>query len=144
LTRNIFLYALIVVILAACGNKNPANKPDPGNRKDTSEAIKTPQHIEPVKINSAIKKDEYETGLALVSNSDCFTCHKMNEKLVGPSFQDIADLYPITRINIDTLAEKIISGGVGKWGTIPMLPHTTISKDSARKMIKYIFALKNN
>jgi cytochrome c len=64
--------------------------------------------------------------------------------VIGPAYQDIANKYPINKITIDTLTEKVIKGGAGNWGQIPMQAHANISKEDARQMVKYILAFKNN
>jgi cytochrome c len=85
---------------------------------------------------------EAEKGLALVAKSDCFTCHKVAEVSVGPSYQAVAQRYPANDAVVDSLAGKIIDGGMGNWGTIPMTPHPDISPEDAKTMVKYILSLK--
>ncbi len=87
--------------------------------------------------STAAGKDE---GLALIEGADCLGCHKIDAKLVGPSYQEIADKY--TDADADMLADKIINGGKGSWGEVPMTPHTGMSKDNAKKMVAYILTLK--
>jgi cytochrome c len=82
------------------------------------------------------------TGAKLIAASDCLGCHKENEKLVGPSYVAVAEKYPDTEANISMLAGKIIKGGQGNWGAIPMSPHPGISDADAREMTKYILSLK--
>ena len=79
-------------------------------------------------------------GLALIEGADCLTCHKIDAKLVGPSYQDVAAKY--TDADVDKLATKIIEGGKGVWGEIPMSPHAGMSKDNAKKMVEYILTMK--
>lgn len=81
-------------------------------------------------------------GEQLISSSDCLTCHKVDAKIVGPSYADVAKKYPVTDENIEMLASKIIAGGSGSWGEIPMAPHPAISIDDAKEMVKYILSLK--
>ena len=83
-------------------------------------------------------------GEQLISSSDCLTCHKVDGKIVGPSYTDVANKYAATEENIEMLASKIIAGGSGSWGEIPMAPHPAISTDDAKEMVKYILALKTN
>ena len=85
---------------------------------------------------------EAEKGLALVAKSDCFTCHKVAEVSAGPAYQAVAQRYPVNDAVIDSLAGKIINGGSGNWGTVPMLPHPDISQEDAKAMVKYILSLK--
>ena len=79
-------------------------------------------------------------GLALIEGADCLTCHKNDVRVVGPSYQEVADKY--TEGDLDMLATKIIEGGKGNWGEIPMTPHAGMSKDNAKKMVEYIMTLK--
>ena len=81
-------------------------------------------------------------GQMLISKSDCLTCHKFNEKLVGPAYMDVAAKYANTEANKEMLVKKIINGGSGVWGEVPMAPHPTISKEDAKEMVNYIMSLK--
>ncbi len=92
-----------------------------------------------VKVVDSAAAGKHE-GLALIEGADCLTCHKVDAKLVGPSYQEVADKY--THADIDKLAQKIIDGGVGTWGQIPMTAHAGMSKDNAKKMVEYILTLK--
>lgn len=86
---------------------------------------------------------DYQKGLALIAGSDCLTCHKVSEKLTGPAYKDVALKYETNDENIALLASKIIKGGQGVWGPIPMTPHASLSEDDAKQMVKYILLLRN-
>ncbi|MEJ7560221.1 MAG: c-type cytochrome [Pedobacter sp.] len=81
-------------------------------------------------------------GEALIKKSDCLACHNAKVKIVGPAYAAVAAKYPATPENIDKLANKIIAGGAGSWGEVPMSPHPTISKGDAKDMVRYILSLK--
>ena len=81
-------------------------------------------------------------GELLINKSDCVGCHHKINKLIGPSYTEIAKKYPNTEKNITLLASKIITGGSGVWGKIPMTPHPKITNNDAKLMAKYILALK--
>ncbi len=85
---------------------------------------------------------EIEEGKVLISNSDCFACHKLQEKLVGPSYSDVAKKYTASEQTIEQLANKVKDGGAGVWGQVPMSPHPSLSKSDAKKMITYILSIK--
>ncbi len=85
---------------------------------------------------------DYDKGLALVGQSDCLTCHKIEEKLTGPSYREIANKYANDSKAVDYLADKIQKGGSGVWGSVPMLAHPNLSEDDAKAMAKYILLLK--
>jgi len=79
-------------------------------------------------------------GEGLMASSDCNTCHKPDVKLVGPSFKDIANKY--SDGDIDKLADKVMQGGSGSWGDVPMAAHPAISKEDAKEMVKFILSHK--
>ena len=93
---------------------------------------------------AAAKKEEPEAtkGLDLVEKSDCLTCHKVAEKLIGPAYSDVAAKYPHNDETIQMLADKIRKGGSGNWGAIAMLPHPNLSEADAQLMAKYVLSLK--
>jgi cytochrome c551/c552 len=79
-------------------------------------------------------------GKKLLEASDCSVCHKASEKLIGPAYNRIVAKYKGTEVNISTLANKIISGGMGNWGRIPMTPHPDLSLSDAKKIVRYILS----
>jgi cytochrome c len=81
-------------------------------------------------------------GKALFLKSDCLTCHKLDAKVVGPAYYDVAKKYPPTEANYEMLANKVISGGSGVWGQVAMAPHPTLTHDDAKKIVEYILSLK--
>ena len=92
--------------------------------------------------NSLADNPDYQKGLALVATSDCLTCHKINEKNIGPAYKDVAAKYENTDANIKMLAAKVIKGGGGNWGPVPMTPHPQLKQEDVEQMIKYILILK--
>ncbi|MFN4008267.1 MAG: c-type cytochrome [Chitinophagaceae bacterium] len=85
---------------------------------------------------------DYQKGLELISKSDCLTCHKIEEKLTGPAYKEIAQKYAGSDTAVAYLSKKIISGGSGVWGSIPMTPHPQVSQADAEAMAKYVLLLK--
>jgi cytochrome c len=92
--------------------------------------------------NSLADNPDYQKGLALVATSDCLTCHKINEKNIGPAYKDVAAKYENTDANVKMLAEKVIKGGSGNWGAIPMSPHPQLKQEDVEAMVKYVLLLK--
>ena len=88
-----------------------------------------------------VKLNDVEQGKILIDDNDCMACHQLKDKAIGPSYKDIASKY--TEKDIDYLADKVINGGSGVWGEVPMSPHPNIEKNNARKIVKYILAQKN-
>ena len=81
-------------------------------------------------------------GLALIEGSDCRTCHKNEGKMIGPAYKDVAKKYENNDKNVKMLAEKIIKGGQGNWGEIPMAGHPNVSQADAEAMVRYILTIK--
>jgi len=117
-----------ISLIVACGN----NSSTEGKTKETTSQ------------EQPIAKDdpEAEKGLNLIAKSDCLTCHQVEVKATGPAYMDVAAKYPNNEQVIDSLSQKIIKGGAGNWGTIPMTPHPSISEDDAKAMVKYVLSLK--
>ena len=91
---------------------------------------------------AALSAVTIEEGKQLISKSDCVACHREDIKILGPSYLDIAKKYPATEANYKLLTKKIIEGGSGNWGTIPMSPHAKLAAADAKKMVQYILAVK--
>lgn len=85
-----------------------------------------------------------EQATALMSEKSyiCMTCHQVEMKVVGPSYKDVASKYADEDGATDLLKTKIIQGGVGTWGQIPMPPNPTVSEDDANALIAWILSLK--
>jgi cytochrome c len=81
-------------------------------------------------------------GLSFMKVSTCFNCHLAKDKLIGPSFDLIAKRYPNNATTIDLLAQKIITGSTGVWGSTAMPANPELKMDMAKKMVNWI--LENN
>ena len=113
------------------------DSPEVKNEREKADPIREiPGESEPVPVGVAQK------GEVLIAYSDCRTCHKEAEDSVGPAFKDIAKRYPVQRVYIDMLAQKVISGGSGAWGSAVMSAHPKVSKAEAKLMVSYILSLK--
>lgn len=82
-------------------------------------------------------------GKKLIDGSDCFACHKKEEKSIGPSYREIAEKYKGDDGALEYLTKKIISGGGGVWGETPMAAHPQFSTEEAAEMVKYIRNIAN-
>lgn len=86
--------------------------------------------------------DPVAEGKSLVEGADCLGCHKVEEKMIGPSYREVAKKYENTPENVEMLAEKIIKGSSGIWGDVPMPAHNGLSKENAKFMAQYILSSK--
>ena len=129
-----YLVALsALVVLASCGGNSTPEK------KETSSVS---SELATSATNDNSTNPDYEKGLTLIAKSDCLTCHKTDTKNIGPAYKDVAAKYENTEENLTMLAGKIIKGGSGVWGQIPMTPHPALSEADAKQMVKYIFLLR--
>ena len=81
-------------------------------------------------------------GKYFMEKSDCFTCHELDKKTVGPSLHQIAQRYHNNKGIKDSLADKVQSGGTGVWGTAAMNAHQRLTIGEIKTMLDYIFSLK--
>ena len=79
---------------------------------------------------------------ALATSKNCMACHAADKKLVGPSFKDIAKKYAGDKAATDKLAEKVVKGGAGVWGPVPMPANPQVSADESKKLVAWILATK--
>ena len=87
-----------------------------------------------------------QRGIALkggiaVNAHDCYSCHSINLKSVGPAFQEIAERYKGDTSANTRLAKKVISGGAGEWGTVSMSAHPELPLNDAKKLVSFILSL---
>jgi cytochrome c len=117
----------VITVLAACNS---------GGSKDEKKPAE--------QASDNTKNPDYQKGLDLVAKDPtCFTCHKIDEPLTGPSYRDVANKYANYPDTIVAhLAKKVREGGSGVWGEIFMTPHPDISHENAEAMVKYILLLK--
>jgi cytochrome c len=130
--KKFFACAVIALVMNACGGAPEENKSTPASNAEP-EATQAP-----ATATTTADKD----GKALIEASDCRTCHKDTEKLIGPSYAEVAAKYEATDAVIDTLAAHVINGQVGVWGQVPMTAHPQLSQEDARAMVKFILSLK--
>src|SRR6266498_2938388 len=91
------------------------------------------------------QEEEYDSrGRYWIEKSDCFTCHELDKKTVGPSFNEIAQRYGAQKTASENLVQKIKQGGSGTWGTAVMNAHPNLTETEIKTMLEYIFSLNPN
>ncbi len=78
----------------------------------------------------------------LAKSKNCMACHAPTNKLVGPSFKDIAAKYAGQKDAEGKLAGKVIKGSSGVWGAVPMPANAQVNDDEARTLVKWILTHK--
>ena len=126
--KTVFMIAMLAV-LAACGGG--------GEKKEETKKEDKPA------VADITTNPDYQKGIEIVAGSDCKTCHMIEEKNVGPAWRDVANKYADSANAVAYLSHKIINGGSGVWGQVPMAAHPTMSQEDAEALAKYVLLLKN-
>ncbi|MBE9602836.1 c-type cytochrome [Pedobacter sp. MC2016-24] len=129
---KLFILSCLTLAMAACGS--------PEERASGTATTATTES--PTVSAPATTAGSRTEGEKLIAKSDCIGCHNKVQKVIGPAYVDIAKKYPLNDENVNHLADKIISGGKGVWGEVPMTPHANMSKEEAKEMVTYILSLK--
>jgi cytochrome c len=161
--KKLFLCLSAAALLTACDSGYKPDGPDQVNAQkaaqqsaetpagpDSTTATNVAARAHQLQVDTATTKigtsptgvADNSQGAKLMASSDCASCHREREKLLGPAYVAIAGKYPSTPANIAMLGKKVISGGKGNWGDIAMTPHPGLSESDAKEMVKYILALK--
>src|SRR3954447_13301301 len=99
------IFFVAIVVFAAC--KGGTGKTEDITKDSTQQLINA---VGGTSIDSA-----NEPGPRLIAANDCLTCHQINKKNIGPSYQEIANRYEMSQGNIENLADRIIKGATGLW-----------------------------
>lgn len=130
--RKILILCFLSCFLLACGGGDSKTESN-----DIQETI-----VEEVEEKKPEVKEDIPEGLSLIKGSDCSACHLENQKLVGPSYEQVAEKYKDDEEAHGKLVTNILEGSSGVWGEIPMAPHPQLTKEQASSMIDYILSLK--
>jgi len=79
---------------------------------------------------------------ALATAKNCMACHAVDKKLVGPAYKDVAAKYAADKTAADKLAAKILKGGSGVWGAVPMPANAQVNEAEAKKLAAWVLSLK--
>jgi cytochrome c len=89
------------------------------------------------------QKEQYDhRGRYYMEKSDCFTCHELDKKTVGPSLHQMAQRYKDDKNTVQYLISKVKEGGAGVWGISMMNAHPNLNEIEIKTMLDYIFSLK--
>src|SRR5437868_3142631 len=133
--KKLFILLLTAMIIFACNNEGSKD-----TKKDSASSSEKKTDASDLSSNP-----DYQKGVDLIGQSDCLTCHRIDERLQGPGYREVANKYagyPDTIVG--NLARKIIRGGNdGVWNMSGLMtPHPSLSEDNAKAMVKYILLLK--
>ena len=80
--------------------------------------------------------------VALATAKNCTSCHAVDKKVLGPSYKEVASKYAGQADAVEKLSNKIMKGGAGAWGPVPMPANSQVNADEARKLVTWILTLK--
>lgn len=78
----------------------------------------------------------------LAQKKNCMACHAIDKKVVGPSYKDVAAKYAGQKDAVDKLSQKVIKGGSGVWGQVPMPANAQVNDAEAKQLVQWILTLK--
>ena len=78
----------------------------------------------------------------LAKKHNCFACHAVDKKVVGPAYKDVAAKYRGDKSAPAKLFEKVKKGGAGVWGPVPMPPNAAVPDADIKKLVDWILSLK--
>jgi cytochrome c len=79
---------------------------------------------------------------ALANAKNCMSCHAVDKKLVGPSYKEVAGKYAGQKEAVDRLAVKIMKGGSGVWGPVPMPANSQVNEAEAKQLAAWVLSQK--
>jgi cytochrome c len=78
----------------------------------------------------------------LAQKKNCMACHATDKKLIGPAYKDVAAKYASQKDAADKLAEKIVKGGSGVWGAVPMPANPQVTPAEAKQLAAWVLTVK--
>jgi len=93
-------------------------------------------------VASAVVATPAMADLALATSKNCMACHAIDKKVVGPAYKDVAAKYAGDKTAVDKLTQKVLKGGSGVWGAVPMPANTQVNEAEAKKLVTWILTLK--
>jgi cytochrome c len=146
--RILFIISAASILTACTNNTTTKSENDTVSGNDQAAAARqsdldtSVNNIGTDRTADAPAAGAFQKGAQLIAGSDCLSCHKEKERLVGPAYVEVAKKYKDTDADKNYLVGKIIKGGAGVWGNIPMAPHPALSEANAKEMVNYILSLK--
>lgn len=149
----LLLGILIVAMLSACGKSEEfavesvavsevsSNAQPADSASSTASAVPDTKQSTGTLENSAASS--MADGIALAQKNNCFACHKIDTKLVGPAWRDVAKKYKGVADAEHKLVIKVSTGSVGSWGDMPMPAMApAVKEEDIRALVKFVLSLE--
>ncbi len=94
-------------------------------------------------VNASQLESSPMTGKTLMLSLDCKSCHKENEKSIGPSFMQVAQKYAKDPNSSSYLIQKVVKGGAGVWGETAMAAHPNLPESDIQTIVQWVLSLSN-
>ncbi|WP_250466314.1 c-type cytochrome [Caballeronia sp. GAFFF2] len=91
-------------------------------------------------VHAADQPISAANAMAIARSNACMGCHAVDRKLVGPSFQQVADKYKGDASASAKLEAKVKKGGAGVWGSIPMPSHPSMNDAEIKTVVAWVLA----
>ena len=91
---------------------------------------------------SALASGAAMANADLAKAKNCMACHSEARKVVGPAYKDVAAKYAGQKDAEAKLTQKVIKGGSGAWGPVPMPANPQVNEAEARTLVKWILSVK--
>ena len=91
-----------------------------------------------LQLQNAQAISEDEKAFAIAKQNACLGCHAINKKIVGPSFESVAQKYKADSNAQAFLKNKIAKGGAGSWGVVPMPANPKLSDADLSRLSSWV------
>ena len=137
--------ALSLSVIAAfavmgCGKEAPPPAPAAPTAAAPAPTTTAPTPAPATPVAAPAAAPAVASAAALAKSKNCLSCHAVDKKLVGPSYQDVAKKYAANPAAAKELATKVRAGGKGIWGEVPMPPNPLVSEQEADVLVAWILA----
>lgn len=93
-------------------------------------------------VLAALASNSAIASADLAKAKNCMACHAVGSKLIGPAYKDVAAKYAGQKDAEDKIVKKVMKGGSGVWGTMPMPANPQVTEAEARTLVKWILSQK--
>ncbi len=121
-------------------DKDDTSKIDPANLFVSVDYV---LGVDKETVNATELESSPVGGKALTQSLDCKSCHKENEKSIGPSFMQVAQKYAKDQNAATYLSQKIVKGGSGVWGETAMSGHPNLPQSDLQQIVQWVLSLSN-
>lgn len=91
---------------------------------------------------AALATNGAQANAELAKSKNCMACHAIANKVVGPAYKDVAAKYAGQKDAEDKLTQKVLKGGSGVWGAVPMPANAQVTEAEARTLVKWVLSQK--